>query len=46
LNRPTPAPAPEIDFVPPPTKEQQRTSRQFFEIMNFALRFAPTQPDE
>jgi hypothetical protein len=46
LNRPPPAPAPAIDFVPPLTPEQQRTSPQFFEILNFALRFAPALPAE
>lgn len=46
LNQPPPAPAPVIDFVPPLTPEQQKTSPQFFEILNFALRFAPTPPGE
>jgi hypothetical protein len=46
LNQPSAAPAPAIDFVPPLTPDQQKTSPQFFEIMNFAMRFAPTLPDE
>jgi hypothetical protein len=46
LNQPSPAPAPAIDFVPPLTPEQQLTSPQFFEILNFALRFAPALPEE
>ncbi|CAA0136480.1 Uncharacterised protein [Mycolicibacterium vanbaalenii] len=46
LNQPPPAPVPAIDFVPPLTPEQQRTSPQFFEILDFALRFAPTLPQE
>ena len=46
LNQPSPAPAPAIDFVPPLTPEQQRTSPQFFKILDFALRFAPTLPEE
>jgi hypothetical protein len=46
LNQPPPAPAPAIDFVPPLTPDQQKTSPQFFEILNFVLRFAPTLPDE
>ena len=46
LNQPPPAPAPPIDFVPPLTREQQKTSPQFFEILNFALRFAPALPAE
>jgi hypothetical protein len=46
LNQPAPAPAPPIDFVPPLTPDQQKTSPQFFEILNFALRFAPTLSNE
>lgn len=46
LNQPPPPPAPAIDFVPPLTSEQERTSPQFFEILNFALRFAPVLPSE
>ena len=46
LNEPAPAPAPPIDFVPPLTPEQQKTSPQFFEILDFVLRFAPTPPSE
>lgn len=46
LNQPSPEPAPAIDFVPPLPPEQQRTSPQFFEILNFALRYAPVLPGE
>ena len=46
LNQPPPAPAPAIDFVPPLTPDQQKTSPQFFEILSFAMRFAPVLPDE
>jgi hypothetical protein len=46
LNQPPPAPAPAIDFVPPLTPDQQKTSPQFFEILNFVLRFAPTLPSD
>jgi hypothetical protein len=46
LNQPPPAPAPPIDFVPPLTPEAQKTSPQFYEILNFAMRFAPTLPAE
>ena len=44
LNQPPPPPAPPIDFVPPLTPDQQKTSPQFFEILNFVLKFAPTLP--
>jgi hypothetical protein len=46
LNQPAPPSAPPIDFVPPLTPDQQKTSPQFFEITNFALRFAPVLPAE
>jgi hypothetical protein len=46
LNQPSPAPAPAIDFAPPLTSDQQKTSPQFFDILNFALRYAPTLPAE
>lgn len=46
LGQPAPAPAAPIDFVPPLTADQQRTSPRFFEILDFALRFAPASPAE
>jgi hypothetical protein len=46
LNQPPPTPAPAIDFAPPLTPDQEKTSPQFFEILNFALRFAPVLPSE
>lgn len=44
LDQPAPQPAPAIDFVPPLTPDQQRTSPRFFEILDFALRFMPATP--
>ena len=46
LNQPSPEPAPPIDFAPPLTAEQQRTSPQFFDIFNFVLQFAPVRPQD
>ncbi len=46
LDQPAPAPAPPIDFFPPLTADQEKTSPQFFDILNFVLRFAPTLPSE
>ena len=46
LNQPPPTPAAPIDFAPPLTSDQEKTSPQFFEILNFALRFAPVLPSE
>lgn len=46
LNQPPPPPAPAIDFVPPLSRDQERTSPQFFDILNFVMRFAPTLAGE
>jgi hypothetical protein len=46
LNQPAPPPAPPIDFAPPLTPDQEKTSPQFFEILGFALRFAPALPSD
>lgn len=46
LNQPAPAPAPAIDFVPPLSPEQERTSPQFFEVLGVTLRTMPVLPDE
>lgn len=45
-NQPPPPPAPAIDYVPALTSEQEKTSPQFFDILDFALKFAPTLPTE
>lgn len=46
LGQPAPAAAPKIDFVKPLTPQAQRTSAEFFDVLNFALRFCPTHPSE
>lgn len=46
LKHPAPPPAPPIDFAPPLSADQEKTSPRFFEILGFALRFAPTLPSE
>ena len=38
--------APPIDFVKPLTPAQQKTLPEFFNILNFVLRFCPTHPSE
>ena len=40
-----PAP-PTIDFPQPLSADKQRTSSEFFDILNFTLQFAPTHPSE
>ncbi len=43
----TPPPAaPDVDFIKPLTKEEQKTSLEFFNIMNFVLGYSPPVPSE
>ena len=46
LGQPAPDVAPAIDFIKPLTAEEQRTSPEFFNILNFTLQFCPTHPSE
>jgi hypothetical protein len=46
LGQPAPTAAPAIDFIKPLTPEQQKTSPEFFNILNFVLQFGPTHPSE
>jgi hypothetical protein len=46
LGQPAPKAAPAIDFIKPLTPETQRTSLEFFNILNFVLRYCPTDPTE
>lgn len=46
LGRPAPAPAPTVDFIKPLTPEQERSSLETFNVLNFVLQFAPTHPSE
>ena len=41
-----PPPAAPIDFMKPLSADAQKTSPQFFAILNFLLRFTPTHPSE
>lgn len=41
-----PPAAPVIDFTQPLTSEQQKTSLEFFNLLNFLLGFCPTHPSE
>jgi hypothetical protein len=38
--------APVIDFIKPLTPAEEKTSLQFFNILNFVLQFCPTDPSE
>lgn len=46
LGKPPPAAMPAVDFIKPLTREQARTSLEFFNVLNFVLRFCPTHPSE
>jgi hypothetical protein len=46
LGKSAPAAAPDVHFVKPPTAKEQRTSLEFFNILNFVLQFCPPHPSE
>jgi hypothetical protein len=46
LGQPAPATPPAINFVKPLGVEQERTSPEFFGLLNFILQFCPTHPSE
>ena len=46
LGADAPKAAPVIDFITPLTPETQKTSLEFFNVLNFVLQFCPTDPSE
>lgn len=46
LGQPAPKAAPAIDFIKPLTPAEEKTSPEFFSILNFVLQFCPTVPSE
>jgi hypothetical protein len=46
LGKPAPPAAPGIAFLKPLTPAQERTSLEFFNILNFLLQFCPPHPSE
>ena len=44
LGQPAPRAAPPIDFIKPLSADDERTSLEFFNILNFVLEFCPTAP--
>jgi hypothetical protein len=46
LGQPAPKAVPAINFIKPVSPEQQKTSLEFFNILNFVLQFGPTHPSE
>jgi hypothetical protein len=46
LGQSAPQAAPAIDFIKPLSPAEEKTSPEFFNILNFVLRFCPTDPSE
>jgi hypothetical protein len=46
LGKPAPPAAPTIDFIKPLPPAEQRTSLEFYDILNFVLQFCPANPSE
>ena len=46
LGKPAPAAAPAVDWIKPLTQEEEKTSLEFFNVLNFVLRYCPTVPSE
>jgi hypothetical protein len=46
LGTAAPPAAPAIDFIKPLTIDEQKTSLEFFNVLNFVLQFCPTVPSE
>jgi hypothetical protein len=46
LGTAAPKAAPVVDFIKPLTPAEEKTSPQFFNILNFVLQFCPTVPSE
>jgi len=46
LDKPAPKAAPELVLMEPLTAEEERTSLQFFNVLNAVLQFGPTHPSE
>jgi hypothetical protein len=46
LGRPPASPAPPIDFPEPLSPEEEKTSLEEFNLLNFLLQFCPTDPSE
>jgi hypothetical protein len=46
LGQPAPRSAPDIEFPKPLSATEQRTSLEFFKLLNFWLQFCPTNPTE
>ena len=46
LGQPAPKAAPAVDFIKPLTPDEEKTSLEFFNVLNFILQYCPTDPSE
>jgi len=46
LGKPAPAAAPAVAWVKPLTQDEEKTSLEFFKVLNFVLGYCPTVPSE
>jgi hypothetical protein len=46
LGTTAPAAAPAVDFMKPLSKDEEKTSLEFYNLLNFLLKFCPTDPSE
>ena len=46
LGRPAPPAAPAIEFIKPLSAIEEKTSQEFFNVLDFLLQFCPTHPSE
>jgi hypothetical protein len=46
LGQPAPPSAPKIDFIVPLSRDEEKSSLKFYDILNFWLQFCPTDPSE
>jgi hypothetical protein len=46
LAHPAPSAPPSVNFIKPLSADEERSSPEFFNILNFILRFCPLQPSE
>ena len=46
LGKPAPPAAPAVDWIKPLTQDEEKTSLEFFSVLNFVLRYCPIVPSE
>jgi hypothetical protein len=46
LGKPAPPAAPAVDWIRPLTQDEEKTSLEFFNVLNFVLGYCPTVPSE